>query len=207
MKKKNRGFTLVELVIVIAIFSVLLGILIPSLNSILGFREQRASNSIKAALDQTKTQAMNRLVGEMELSYKSDGYYITYYINHGKNSSSDTKDSSEKIAPASLNILYTTCDNQGNVSGEQKLSDRGSLIITYDRATGSFRPIQLSAVTQADVNNYLGDNGGASKGEDVNMLFKDDTCGYLKSIIIKGYSGNRVITLNPESGTYQVTVN
>ena len=40
MRQKNKGFTLVEMVITVAIFAILLGILVPSLNSILGFREQ-----------------------------------------------------------------------------------------------------------------------------------------------------------------------
>ena len=48
MKNKNKGFTLVELVIVVAIFTILLGILEPSVNSIFGFRVQRAANSIGA---------------------------------------------------------------------------------------------------------------------------------------------------------------
>ena len=51
MRQKNKGFTLVEMVITVAIFAILLGILVPSLNSILGFRVQRAANSIASALD------------------------------------------------------------------------------------------------------------------------------------------------------------
>ena len=75
MRQKNKGFTLVEMVITVAIFAILLGILVPSLNSILGFRVQRAANSIASALDKTKIEASNRLVGEMKLEKLEDGYY------------------------------------------------------------------------------------------------------------------------------------
>ena len=79
-KNKNKGFTLVELIVVISIFTVLLGILEPSVSSIFGFRAQRAANSIASALDRTKTEAMNRLVGEMVLTKESDGFYISYRL-------------------------------------------------------------------------------------------------------------------------------
>lgn len=84
MRQKNKGFTLVEMVITVAIFAILLGILVPSLNSILGFRTQRAANSIASALDKTKIEASNRLVGEMKLEKLDDGYYISYYLDRGK---------------------------------------------------------------------------------------------------------------------------
>lgn len=203
MKKKNRGFTLVELVIVIAIFSVLLGVLVPSLNSILGFREQSASSSVQTALDKTKTEAMNRLVGEMVLSHEADGFYITYYLYRGK-SSTNMKDSTEKIAAAGLSFSFTTCsDSSGkkNISAQQELSVGEQLIITYDRESGGFRPLQTGVMTQEEVARYLDGNG--TQGQDI--VFKDgDT--YLKSITVNGHSGNRVIIMNPGTGSYTVTV-
>ena len=75
MRKKNKGFTLVEMVVTVSIFAILLGILVPSLNSIIGFRVQRAANSIASALDKTKIEASNRLVGEMRLEKRANGYY------------------------------------------------------------------------------------------------------------------------------------
>mgnify|MGYP000178758703 CR=1 FL=1 len=70
--------------VIISIFVLLLGIMVPSLNSILGFRVQRAANSIASALDKTKIEASNRLVGEMMLERREDGYYISYIIDRGK---------------------------------------------------------------------------------------------------------------------------
>ena len=98
---KNHGFTLVEMVITVSIFAILLGILVPSLNSILGFRVQRAANSIASALDKTRIEASNRLVGEMKLQKLEDGYYISYYLDRGKTGSESNvkEDQPEKIAP------------------------------------------------------------------------------------------------------------
>ena len=70
MNRKNKGFTLVEMIIVVSIFTILLGILVPSVTSVFAFRAQRAANSMAAALDRTKTEAANRLVGEMKLEKK-----------------------------------------------------------------------------------------------------------------------------------------
>ena len=84
MRKKNKGFTLVEMVVTVSIFAILLGILVPSLNSIIGFRVQRAANSIASALDKTKIEASNRLVGEMRLEKRANGYYISYILDRGK---------------------------------------------------------------------------------------------------------------------------
>ena len=107
MKKRNRGFTLVEMVVIISIFVILLGIMVPSLNSILGFRVQRAANSIASALDKTKIEASNRLVGEMMLERREDGYYISYIIDRGKvNGKENIKwnEDEEKIAPSKTSM-------------------------------------------------------------------------------------------------------
>lgn len=137
MKKKNRGFTLVEMVVIISIFVLLLGIMVPSLNSILGFRVQRAANSIASALDKTKIEASNRLVGEMMLERREDGYYISYIIDRGKvNGKENIKwnEDEEKIAPSKTSISYKV--EGGNEAKEMTVGE--SLIITYDRATGAF---------------------------------------------------------------------
>ena len=186
-KNKNKGFTLVELIVVISIFTVLLGILEPSVSSIFGFRAQRAANSIASALDRTKTEAMNRLVGEMVLTKESDGFYISYNLHKGKSYGCE-QTQAEKIAPANAKIGYIT-----DHSDYQDLS--GQLIITFNRENGGFRQIQSEIVTTDSVTTALNDK---------NDVVFHDTGAYCTAIIVKGGSMTYTIEIEKDTGSYAV---
>lgn len=193
MRQKNKGFTLVEMVITVAIFAILLGILVPSLNSILGFRTQRAANSIASALDKTKIEASNRLVGEMKLEKLDDGYYISYYLDRGKvgSESNVEQDQAEKIAPARTLISYMTDDN---VTHPMETGD--SIVLTYDRATGGFLPLQETTWTQKAILAEL------DAGKDIPLTRKGKYC---TAITVQG--GRRIKTINMyiNTGKYEIT--
>lgn len=199
MKSKNKGFTLIEMIAVISIFTILLGILEPSVSSIFSYRAKKVVNSIGAALDKTKTEAMNRLVGEMKLEKRSDGYYVSYYLDRGKtNESRVVQDQPEKIAPGSILVtVYTTRNPEG-----VEMQTGSSLILTYDREDGSFRPIQTGEMTQAEINACLDDYKDVS--------FKDELIGtsgeknYCTQIKVKGGYSTRILNLNQGAGTYTI---
>ena len=189
-KMSDKGFTLVELIVVVAIFTILLGIAVPSLNSILGFRVNRAANSIASALDRTKIEASSRLVGEMKLEKRADGYYISYYLDRGKvgGASHVTEDEPEKIAPARTEISYTI--DAGGASHVMAVGDR--LILTYDRATGGFLPIQSKVITQEEL----------EKGKDIPL---ERTGTYCTSITVSGGRRYKTLSLIKETGKYSIT--
>ena len=194
MDKKNKGFALIEMVIVVAIFAILLGIMVPSLNSLLGFRVTRAVNSIGGALDRTRTESMNRLVAEMKLTKTSDGYYISYFLDRGKAGSQSNlqEDQPEKIAPAKTKISYKDANYNTH-----ELNEGDSLILTYNRATGAFRPIQSQFLTQETILSDL------EAGKDVS--FEDSYANnYCVEIIIQGGGRTRAIHLNRTAGTYTI---
>ena len=195
-EKKNRGFTLVEMTVVLAIFAILLVILVPSLNPVSGFRANRAANSIGAALDRTKKEAMNRLVGEMRLSCTSDGYYISYYLDRGK--SGVKEDQPEKIAPKGTRISY-----RDSTGATVNLWEKGTneLILTYDRSTGGFLPIQTRVWEQKDILKMLSD------GEDIPLDRPDNSDQpYCESITVYGGGKKtRTITLFKDTGKYMIS--
>ena len=192
MRKKNKGFTLVEMVITVSIFAILLGILVPSLNSIIGFRVQRAANSIASALDKTKIEASNRLVGEMRLEKRANGYYISYILDRGKVDGKENikwNEDEEKIAPAKTLISYKV----ENSDEEIPLNVGDSIIITYKRETGGFLPLQNQ--NESYWNNL--DVAG--------ILEKGFTGGdYCSQIIISGGGRKRIINLFKDTGKYEI---
>ena len=195
-EKKNRGFTLVEITVVLAIFAILLAVLVPSLDPVAGFRANRAAISIGAALDRTKTEAMYRLVGEMKLSWTSDGYYISYYLDRGK--TGVREEQPEKIASGRMKISYT--DSNGTTV---KLREDGTneLILTYDRSTGGFLPIQSRVWEQKDILKMLSD------GEDIPLdRPENSTQPYCEKITVHGVGQRtRIITLFQDTGKYTIS--
>ena len=165
----------------------------PSLNSILGFRVNRAANSIAAALDKTKTEASNRLVGEMKLEKREDGYYISYYLDRGKVSgeSNVKQDQPEKIAPARTIISYAT-----DSGSEQELAVGDSIVLTYDRATGAFLPLQEKVWTQKEILSVL------EAGEDIPLTRTGEYC---TQITVSGGSRYKRLSLIQETGKYEIT--
>lgn len=193
MRQKNKGFTLIEMVITVTIFAILLGILVPSLNSILGFRVQRAANSIASALDKTKIEASNRLVGEMRLEKLDDGYYISYYLDRGKVGSelNVKQDQAEKIATARTLISYVTNDNTTH-----QMEKGDSIVLTYDRATGGFLPLQENTWTQKAILAEL------DAGKDIPLTREGSYC---TAIIVQGGRKIKTINMDINTGKYEIT--
>ena len=188
---KNKGFTLVEMMIVVSILAILLGILIPSFNALVDYRATRAAKSISSGLERMRTEAMSRLVAEMKLEKKSDGYYISYCLHKGKQAGM-VWSNEEKIAPARTNITYRLATKE---SVELKTGE--SIILTVDRSTKGFRPLQSAAVTTEEVNALIDNN------EDI--AYHDIDGAQCYTITVSGTIKKRIISLNQTTGKCTVT--
>ena len=233
--EKNKGFTLVEMVIVLSIFAILLGILIPSLNSLIDYRATRAAKSITTGFERLRTEATTRLVAEMKLEKKSDGYYISYYVYKGKNGTEYTMTwtDEQKIAPARTKIEYKVSGSYQteNINGEnlQELKEGDALLFTIDRTIGGFRALQAEekegklqpvVVTSDEVKEFLeqdntantdsGTNSNTNSNTNKDLTYHDlkngNEVATCEKIVVSGRIKKRTITLEQDTGKVALTV-
>ena len=197
----NRGFTLVEMIVVISIFAILLGILIPSLNSLIDYRAERAAKSIKTGFERLRTEAESQLVAEMKLEKKSDGYYISYCIYKGKKSGMVWTEE-QKIAPAKTKIEYKLDDlyQKGEIDGQnyQEIKEREThaLLFAIDRNKGGFRALQEEQVTTDEVESFLEHNEDLTY-HDLKSNNVEAVCYYIR---VSGRVKKSIITLHQKTG-------
>ena len=204
----NRGFTLVEMIVVVSIFAILLGILIPSLNSLIDYRAARAAKSIKTGFERLRTEAASQLVAEMKLEKKSDGYYISYCIYNGKKSGMVWTDE-QKIAPAKTKIEYKLDDlyQKGEINGQNyqeiKEGETHALLFTIDRNKGGFRALQEEQVTTDEVESFLENNENLTENNkdltyhDLKSNNVEAVCCYIR---VSGRMKKSIITLHQKTG-------
>lgn len=204
----NKGFTLVEMIVVVSIFAILLGILIPSLNSLLDYRAARAAKSIKTGFERLRTEAASQLVAEMKLEKKSDGYYISYCIYKGKKSGMVWTDE-QKIAPAKTKIEYKLDDlyQKGEINGQNyqeiKEGEIHALLFTIDRNKGGFRALQEEQVTTDEVESFLENNENLTENNkdltyhDLKSNNVEAVCCYIR---VSGRMKKSIITLHQKTG-------
>ena len=197
----NRGFTLVEMIVVISIFAILLGILIPSLNSLIDYRAERAAKLIKTGFERLRTEAESQLVAEMKLEKKSDGYYISYCIYKGKKSGMVWTEE-QKIAPAKTKIEYKLDDlyQKGEINGQNyqeiKEGETHALLFTIDRNKGGFRALQEKQVTTGEVESFLENNKDLTY-HDLKSNNVEAVCCYIR---VSGRVKKSIITLHQKTG-------
>lgn len=124
--KDNRGFSLVELIVVIAVVAILAAGTAYGVVNLTSWRVDECVKGIDAALNETSINAMSRENCYLTLFQKSNGNY--YVQVSGKQE--------EKLGSDALTITYTVSNGTtGTISASQ------SLMITYDRSSGAFMPI------------------------------------------------------------------
>ena len=105
-KKNNGGFSLVELIVVIAISVVLIGAATISIRSVMGVEVKQCARNIESIINKTRVTTMGKDSAVLEI-YKdaSDGAY--YY----KTTINGTVSAPSKIGKSRIDVYYSMKDD------------------------------------------------------------------------------------------------
>lgn len=134
--KDNKGFSLVELIVVIAIMAVLTAVASLSIASVLGVSVKQCAREIKSSINETRVSTMGKDKVTLEIVRKSDGYYCTTTETDGYGNKKTPEE--KKVGRSNLDVSYVMTDRSGN-STEKSLEAGDTIIIEFDRASGAMK--------------------------------------------------------------------
>lgn len=174
---KNGGFSLVELIVVIAIMAALTGIASMSLASVMGVSVKQCARDIQSAANQARVSTLGKdevimTITKGNKAKSSEAYYCTIVTKDGLGK---TTENEEKIGKSNMDITYVLSDSKGNKTSDITLDDTHSLTIKFNRGTGAMAPCMKS--------------DGSSGGDY-----------YCMQIKVKKNSTEKIISFYPETG-------
>lgn len=169
---KNAGFSLVELMIAVALLGIGLTIIGMSVNTIFSLRATECQKEIAGKLSEEKVACLSR-DGRvyMRLYQDANGVFVDQYVN-------GVLDDQKQVGNVSVKVFYTT-----TYSGEIALDATG-IIIAFNRSDGSFMTVGNAWALQ----NIPGTPAHATE--------------YFKTLYIKGAGRVREIELQRYTGKY-----
>ena len=127
-EKNHKGFTLIELVVIVAIMGIMLGLGGYSLSMIAAANAKGCAQEINAALVSTRTEAYSKdngtSIAKMTLKTGSDGIYV----HKSSDGEKQVGGSRVTVSYSSDGATYTPLDGTG-------------LTFSYDRSSGAFNAL------------------------------------------------------------------
>ncbi len=137
MKNDNKGFSLLELVVVITIMTILTVGITMSISAVTNKKAKAAIDEIKSELSYTQNLAMSKKLAYGQIVAKEDGYYY-FDIVYGTN---DIRTKEKKLYKTSdIQISYVTNQDAGNSEGTTVDSDH-PCILSFVKTSGAFQPM------------------------------------------------------------------
>ncbi len=128
----NNGYSLIELIIVMAIIAVLLTTVVFSITMVFSANAKACANDIQRAITDCKVTTMGKAEAYMEI-YRDTNENIYSQMFVVENGSTEAMDP-EKLGPARVTVSYTLADD----STGELTAGGAKLRIAFDRASGSF---------------------------------------------------------------------
>lgn len=136
MKNKNAGFSLVELIVVIAVMVIVSAIGGSWFSRMGSYRARECSSKISNSLTATKVKAMSKAQNSKDVIWeltKEDGFYYVNVTYPDYNAGTTFVEKSKVAKSSAIVVTYDTTTSTGVA-----VSDLAPLKICYNRNTGRF---------------------------------------------------------------------
>ena len=133
VKRKNGGFTLMELIVVMAIIGVVILAIGISISASTSAKAEKTAASINALISKCRVGCLSK-AGDVSLTISLDavGNIICTYSENGT-------DSTDTFTGGGISVSYTTRYN-GGTDSKTELSQTTPLTLSFDRSTGGLEP-------------------------------------------------------------------
>lgn len=173
MTQNNNGYSLVEMIIVIAIIAILTGGVFLSINLVFGANAKTCANDLKNAISQCKVNAMGKSNASLEI-YRDSSNQCIYVRQWIEESYGWQAKEPEKISNAKVYVTYTI---EGSGSSPE-LDGTKSIFIGFDRSSGSFKAAAILDESCVGTHNILDEDsiysgffvGGGRRKYDIELI-------------------------------------
>lgn len=138
---KNRGYSLIEILVVIAMIAIAGSILFLSINTKYALEMRQSAKFLNSALAKVKVDTLSK-TGDVciHLYTQSDGVYMDVWENGTKLEETNDLGQINKIGRKTVGVTYTVCTDSGNISDQIPLDGTG-IVIAFNRSDGSFKTV------------------------------------------------------------------
>lgn len=133
---QNKGFSVLEVVIVIAVIAILGSVSLFMLNSVPNRKVANCAENIMVQVEQTRTSAISFQNASIVILKKADGVYLKQNVT--KNNT--TQSTETKIGDADIKVEYKIPPS----AAYTELTASNELEICFNRSTGSFENSELN---------------------------------------------------------------
>lgn len=145
--KNNKGFSLVELIVVVAIMAIMGGFIFFSFGLITGQDARKCANNISTVLDKEKNYALTKSAEAdcyVEITLESDGYYAEYFAPQKALGLAMISTDKQKIGKKTVLVSCYVNDGSGGYTSKGTMATGSKLKIVYDRVSGEFKEVSLN---------------------------------------------------------------
>jgi prepilin-type N-terminal cleavage/methylation domain-containing protein len=131
--KKDAGFSLIELVVVVAILAVMTTGVMVSVYTSASYNAKQVAQEIDSALTECRVQALSKTDAWMQIAYDDS---LKKYVIKTSYATDQVLSGSNRVT-----ISYTKPNDDGSDVETVELTGSNTLTLKYNRSSGAFLPI------------------------------------------------------------------